>query len=77
MGSISRTSKHDLVIYAQNLAHAKDFIFILIRIFNVEKINLKSNGSNLQIMLSSAVLHILNWVFHCSTLTPELHSTMA
>ena len=31
----------------------------------------------LQIMLSSAVLHILNWVFHCSTLTPELHSTIA
>ena len=28
-------------------------------------------------MLSSAVLHILNWVFHCSTLTPELHRTIA
>ena len=28
-------------------------------------------------MLSSAVLHILNWVFHCSTLTPLLQSTMA
>jgi hypothetical protein len=32
---------------------------------------------DLQIMLSSAVLHILNWVFHCSTLTPELQRTMA
>ena len=32
---------------------------------------------NLQIMLSSAVLHILNCCFHCSTLTPELQSTMA
>ena len=31
----------------------------------------------LQIMLSSAVLHILNWVFHCSTLTPLLHRTIA
>jgi hypothetical protein len=32
---------------------------------------------DLQIMLSSAVLHILNCVFHCSTLTPELQRTMA
>ena len=32
---------------------------------------------NLQIILSSAVLHILNWVFHCSTLTAELHKQIA
>ena len=28
-------------------------------------------------MLSSAVLHILNCVFHCSTLTPLLQRTIA
>lgn len=31
----------------------------------------------LQIMLSSAVDHILNCCFHCSTDTPELHNTSA
>ncbi len=50
--------------------------YVVIKIFAPIGLSFASEV-NLQIVLSSAVDHILNWVFHCSTDTPELHKIKA